>query len=125
MGQKQNKITMEFYELNLWFWQLPEIVHIITFAFLVACYTHLLFGFWLHRGRIPLHVKKYFISRALLYIIYMFAKSEDLRYGMFDLFLPIYVLGYIDGLIILNGFGFYRCKNFAQAVRKIFRFQKL
>lgn len=116
---------MHFFELNKWFWSLPEIFHVGAFAVIIALYTHLMYGFYLNRKRIPPHVQKYFLIRTIVYLLYVFGKVEDERFGMFDTFLPIYFLAYIDGLIILNGFAFYRCKNLSQAIHKIFKFKKL
>lgn len=114
---------MQFHELNSWFWQLPEIFHLITFALLIVLYAHLFFGFYMIKKRLKKHVKKWFLLRTGILFFYLIIKADEPAFGMFDLFLPIYIIGYIDGLIILNGFGFHRCQNLRQALKRIFKFR--
>ena len=113
---------MDFFELNKIMWQFPGWIHLATFAFLVVCYSHMVVGFIMIRKKLKPHVKRYFTCRTLIMLIYLFLKADNEQLGMFDLFLPIYIFCYLDGLIILNGFGFHRCPNLKAAIIKIFKF---
>lgn len=114
---------MLFYNLNKWFWDLPDAFHHVTFAVLVGLYAHLIFGFFMIRKRLKPHVIKYFFLRTGILFFLLFLKSDDDTLGMLDLFLPVWLITYIDGLIILNGFGFHRCQNLTGAVKRIFQFR--
>ena len=114
---------MDFYRYNDYLWGLPNWVHTVALLILIAAYAHLIFGYWLVRYRIPRYVKKYFALRCILYILYMMFKAQDKNFGMADLFFPIYMRGYIDGLITLNGWGFYRCKNLKEGIIKLITFR--
>jgi len=110
---------MDFYNINEWFWGLPNVLHILTWTVMIAIYSHLIFGFWMVRHKLPKHVVKYFLIRTLVITFLLFMKTD----AMLDLFLPMYLFSYFDGLIILNGFGLYRCKNMKQAFKKVTNFQ--
>lgn len=114
-----------FQGANEWFWSLPETLHFIVFAVLLAGYAQLFFGFWMVRKRLAKHVTRYFIGRTTILFMIMLLKSNTHAWGMFDLFLPIYVFSYFDGLIVLNGFGVYRCRNMKQAGKKIMTFNSV
>ncbi len=114
---------MTFYNYNDFLWALPQWVHSLALIILVAAYAHLMFGYYLVRDRIPRYVKRYFVLRSVLYIMYMMFKAQDKEFGMADLFFPIYFMSYIDGLITLNGWGFYRCKNLWEGIKKLITFR--
>lgn len=114
---------MKFFEYNLWWWELPQYFHDLAFTLLIAAYMHMTYGFFLYWKRLTKPVKLYFLLRVSIYLFYVMAKSEDSAFGMMDLFFPIYLLAYVDGLIILNGKGFYRCRNIIKAFTKIFKFK--
>lgn len=114
---------MTFYELNRFFWNLPDFTHTLAFALLVALYTHLFYGFWLVRHRIPGRVCNYFVVRSLIAVAYFFFKAEDQTLKLFDLFYPLFLINYLDGLIILNGWGLYRCKSLRLALIKLITFR--
>lgn len=114
---------MSFYDLNEVFYSLPGWPSQIVFAILVALYTHLFFGFWLVRKRIPGRVCKYFLARTIISVCYIFFKAEDPDFKLLDIFLPLYFINYLDGLIILNGWGLYRCKSLRQAIKKLITFR--
>lgn len=107
--------------INDWFWSLPLWMHLMAFAVMVGLFTHLFFGFWMVRKRLPKHVIKYFTFRTVIVLILLFYKVD----AMLDLFLPMYLFSYIDGLIILNGFGLYRCQNMKSAFSKISTFKSV
>ena len=109
---------MNFETINEWFWSLPQGWHLLTFAVMIGLFTHLIFGFWMVRRKLPPHVIKYFVLRSLVVLILLFYKID----GILDLYLPMYIFSYFDGLIILNGFGFYRCKNMSHAFNKLTTF---
>lgn len=111
---------MEFQNTNQMFWELPVWVHLLSFAIMIGLYAHLSFGFWMVRKKLPGHVIKYFLGRTVIILIFLFMKT---LYGKMDVFLLLYLISYIDGLIILNGFGLQRCKNMKQAFKKITKFQ--
>ena len=112
---------MDFEAINDWFWALPFGWHLLTFAVMVGLFTHLTFGFWMVRKKLPKYVIKYFILRCVVVLLLLFSKID----AMLDLFLPMYIFSYIDGLIILNGFGLYRCQNMSQALNKIATFKTI
>lgn len=114
---------MDAREINEWFYTLPEIIHVMAFALLIACYAHLFLGFWKVKNRIKKHVIFYFLIRFFIVIFYLFAKVEDEFYGMFDLFFPLYLITYIDGLIVLKGHSFHRCQDIREATKKLTNFQ--
>ncbi|TQI72268.1 hypothetical protein JM79_3225 [Gramella sp. Hel_I_59] len=114
---------MRFFEYNSWWWDLPNYFHDLAFTILMAAYMHMTYGFFLYWSRLRFPVKAYFLLRTAIYLFYIMAKSEDSQLGMMDLFFPIYILAYIDGLIILNGAGFYRCREIIKAFIKIFKFK--
>lgn len=110
---------MDFESVNEWFWELSFGWHLLTFAVMISLFTHLIFGFWMVRNKLPRHVIKYFAFRTFIVLLLLFYKIDMIL----DLFLPMYLFSYIDGLIILNGFGLYRCQNMAQAFNKITTFK--
>lgn len=114
---------MDARQINEWFYTLPAIVHIFAFSILIACYAHLFLGFWKIKNRIKKHVIVYFLIRFIIIIFYVFAKDENDFYGMFDLFFLLYLITYVDGLIILKGHSFHRCKDIKEAKKKITNFQ--
>tara|TARA_R100000789_G_scaffold7574_1_gene11869 strand:+ start:2341 stop:2706 length:366 start_codon:yes stop_codon:yes gene_type:complete len=101
---------------------LPDIVHYCTWMVMMLLYAHLLFGAWMERKKLRPHVRWYLRVRGFLMLFYICVKAVDIRYGMFDLFLPIYVLFYVDGLIIVKGYTFHRCQTFANALKRIIKF---
>ena len=101
---------------------LPEVLHILAFALLLMLYAFLCFGFWMERRKHKTHVKVYFVLRTGLIVLYMFMKASDVGFGMLDLFLPIYIIGWIDGLIVLKGFTFYRCNSLRDAFQRMTNF---
>tara|TARA_R110002020_G_scaffold318905_3_gene534525 strand:- start:124 stop:489 length:366 start_codon:yes stop_codon:yes gene_type:complete len=101
---------------------LPEGVHMLAFASLLMLYAFLCFGFWMERKKHKTHVKIYFSIRTSLIMLYMFIKASDTGFGMFDLFLPVYIIGWIDGLIVIKGFTFYRCENLKDAFKRMTNF---
>ena len=111
--------------LNEYLNSLPYWMHVATLAFVIAIYAHLFLGFWMVRRKLPGHVIKYFVFRTSLIFTFILMRSEYGSYGIIDLFFPIYIVSYIDGLIILQGFGFYRCKGLMQALKKIIRFNSV
>lgn len=116
---------LTFQGVNEWFWQLPELFHVITFAALIAVYAQLFFGFWMVRKRLARHIVVYFLGRTFILFSIIILKSNTHDWGLFDLFLPVYLFSYIDGLIVLNGFGIYRCQNMKQAGKKIMKFNSV
>lgn len=116
---------LTFQGANQWFWDLPEIYHVITFSVLIAAYAQLFFGFWMVRKRLVRHITVYFLVRTIILFGLVIMKSNTHDWGLFDLFLPAYIFSYIDGLIVLNGFGVYRCQNMKQAGKKIMKFNSV
>lgn len=114
---------MNFSNFNSWFYTLPEAFHLLAFALVVGLYAHLFLGFWTIRKRIKPHVIWYFCIRYGFMFTYVFGKVQDDKYGMFDVFLPLYLISYIDGLIILKGHNFHRCKSLRDAIRQITNFE--
>ena len=102
--------------------ELPEGLHMAAFALLLMLYAFLCFGFWMERRKHKRHVKIYFVIRTSLIMLYMFMKASDSGFGMFDLFLPLYITCWIDGLIVIKGFTFYRCENLKDAFRRMTNF---
>ena len=100
----------------------PEIVHWCTWVVVMLLYAHLLFGAWMERKKLRRHVRVYMMFRGGLMLFYICVKSVDIKYAMFDLFLPIYLLFYVDGLIIVKGYTFHRCENFWKAIKRITKF---
>ena len=101
---------------------LPDVLHDFTWLVLMALYAHLLFGAWIERKKLKPHVRWYLRFRGALMLFYLCVKAVDVRYGMFDLFLPIYLLFYVDGLIIVKGYTFHRCLTFWPAIKRITKF---
>tara|TARA_R100001530_G_scaffold136299_1_gene116287 strand:+ start:903 stop:1271 length:369 start_codon:yes stop_codon:yes gene_type:complete len=101
---------------------LPEEIHLITWIVMLALYAHLLYGAFIERKKLKPHVRWYLKIRGFLMIGYLCIKAVDVRYGMFDLFLPIYILFYIDGLIIVKGYMFHRCEGFVAAMKRLTKF---
>ncbi|MCT8340490.1 hypothetical protein MG296_10530 [Flavobacteriaceae bacterium TK19130] len=111
-----------FSTINNYLRSMPEFVHELTWIILMALYAHLLFGAWIERKKMKSHVKAYMIIRATIMLFYLCVKAVDVRYGMFDLFLPIYILFYVDGLVIVKGYQFHRCDSFIKAFRRVTKF---
>src|SRR5690554_524580 len=111
-----------FSGVNLILRNLPDEVHLLTWFVMLALYAHLLYGSFLERHKIKQHVRWYLSIRGFMMIVYLCIKGADVRYGMFDLFLPIYLLFYIDGLIIVKGYTFHRCQTFLQAMKRLTKF---
>lgn len=101
---------------------LPEEVHLFTWMVMLTLYAHLLYGSFLERKKLKPHVRVYLIIRGFFMLSYLCIKGADIRYGMFDLFLPLYLFVYIDGLIIVKGYMFHRCEGFITAMKRITKF---
>ncbi len=101
---------------------LPDIVHDITWIVILILYAHLFFGAWMERKKFKPHVKGYLMVRAALMLFYISVKAVDIEYGMFDLFLPGYLLFYFDGLIVVKGYTFQRCTNLWSAIKRVTNF---
>ena len=103
---------------------LPDMVHNFTWIILMVLYAHLAFGAWMERKKLKTHMRKYLIVRMGIMLFYLCVKAVDVKLGMFDLFLPGYLLFYFDGLIIVKGFVFQRCTDFKQAVKRLTKFSR-
>jgi len=101
---------------------LPEEIHLLTWILLLTLYAHLLYGAFIERNKLKPHVSWYLKIRGFMMLFYLCVKAVDVRYGMFDLFLPIYILFYIDGLIIVKGYMFHRCEGFVGAMKRLTKF---
>lgn len=112
-----------FSNINTALRSLPDEIHLITWAILMALYAHLLYGSFLERKKIKTHARIYLMIRGFLMLSYLCFKAVDIHYGMFDLFLPIYIFFYTDGLIIVKGYSFHRCEGFVDAFNRITKFR--
>lgn len=101
---------------------LPEEIHLLTWIIMLALYAHLLYGAFIERKKLKSHVRWYLKIRGFIMLSYLCIKAADIRYGMFDLFLPLYIFSYIDGLIIVKGYMFHRCEGFIAAMRRLTKF---
>ncbi len=111
-----------FYELNQYFWNLPGWIHLGVFLIMLMAYAHLIIGFFMVRKKLRWPMCIYLVIRNLMYLTFFFLKSEDDNFGMLDGFLPVYVMSYIDGLIMLKTHPLMMCKSFKETVTKIFKF---
>lgn len=111
-----------FSSLNQLLRALPEEVHLFTYMVMLALYAHLLYGAFIERKKLKPHVRWYMKIRGFIMTSYLCLKAVDVRYGMFDLFLPIYILFYVDGLIIVKGYMFHRCTGFMAAMKRLIKF---
>ncbi|MBT0607647.1 hypothetical protein [Aequorivita echinoideorum] len=111
-----------FSEMNAALRALPPEVHELTWLVMIVLYGHLIYGAFLERKKLKPHVRWYLKIRAFIMMFYLCVKAVDVKYGMFDLFLPIYILFYVDGLIIVKGYMFHRCENFFLAMKRLTSF---
>lgn len=100
---------MTFQEFNEFLKSAPEIIHWITASLLLGSYAQLALAYYASYNVLSKAIKVYFPIAHIIMSIYFFAKLQSEEYAtMFDVFILLYVIYYINMVIVLKA-RYFRC----------------
>lgn len=102
---------MDFQELNSFIQSAPEVAHWAVSCLLLGSYAQLALAYFASFNILPKGTRWYFPIAHLIMSIYFFSKLSSSEYTtMLDVFLPTYIIYYINMVIVLKA-RYFRCFN--------------